>query len=788
MIMKIFIRITLALLLGGAVFPLLVIVKSYSDVYHVLKQEIRYNPDLPARIYDIRGRLISQIYTERRSFCRLDDMSPYVKAAFITAEDRAFYEHSGYSLFSILRAAVVDVMQGGIRQGGSTITQQLAKQLYTGGTRTISRKLSELFIARELERRLSKERILEMYLNLIYFGHGAYGVKSAAHFFFGEDIGSLKPAEASLLSVIPSAPNRNSPLRDPESAFRRALNVLRVMAENGAMSPEILESESVRLKSEIIPALLFRPPSETVRHSQVDHAPFFTEYVRKILVDNYGENIVYRRGLDVHTTLDIDLQKSAEKRIKEMLGERIHSAYSYNMRRRGVFEREYALDLTRRKSPGKADSSLSSNMVSIHSGSALDAALVISELFGAERASEAVEASMERYDRVLDQSRLEAAFIAIDSSGGGIRAMVGGADMADGGQLNRAVQAYRQPGSAFKAFVYGAGIESGAITAATRFQDLPMVFKQGSKTWEPSNYGRDFSGSVLARKAVAASLNTVAVLALEKAGPKTVASFASRLTGAPKSRFELDGTLALGTSELSPLELAKGFAVFANGGRAVSPHTVVKIADRSGNVYFEKKAVSDKKVISPETAYIVNDMLRDVVDRGTATAAIRRRAGLRLPASGKTGTNTGYRDAWFAGSIPGLTAVVWFGCNSQRFSLGPGASASVIAAPVWGRIMRDASSVMSQRSFPARPAGVSTVTVCPLTGKRASSGCGGATEFFRHGTEPDEVCSGEHSDILNPLSGWKKAADKLKDRELKKIERKLYPEDEGWEIVEHSFE
>ena len=390
--------------------------------------------------------------------------------------------------------------------------------------------------------------------------------------------------------------------------------------------------------------------------------------------------------------------------------------------------------------------------------------LMMSELFGMNKDVTALSGLLDRYENVIKQSYVEAAFISIDPFTGAIVAMVGGSDTRDGNQFNRAVQSLRQPGSAFKIFVYGAGIESNAITAATQFNDLPLVFNEDRREWTPSNYGRDFVGTILTRRAVAASINTSSVSALEKIGVQKVIEFASNIMNIPQKRFHAGHSLALGTSEVSPMELACGVASFANGGFRVTPFAIQEITDNQLVRIFEYTQPRKVSVMQPSTAYIMTNILRGVVDSGTAHGGVRRVGNFKHPAAGKTGTNTQLRDAWFAGYTPDLASVVWVGCNSQHFSLGYGGAASELAAPIWGKIMQDVYTFRPRRSFSEKPPNVDYFRICKKSGKLFSPRCNGFYECFVAGTEPIERCDGEYVDVLKPVTATKNELEDLRER------------------------
>lgn len=729
-------KIIIALISAIVLIPYLVFVMIYHTHYSMLTQKLIYTPNLPSIVYDLNGEVITELFDEMRTPADFDEIPVTVIQAFTSAEDKNFYDHNGLDFLGMLRALIIDIRAGEVRQGGSTITQQLIKQLYTTGERTIDRKVMEILLVKKIEEKYSKEEILVMYLNQIYFGHGVYGIKSAADFFFNKDVSSLTLMEASLLALIPPAPNRYSPLRNPGLAKSKQRQILLNLVKNGYLKRSEAAQRFGDFWIEYTPAFLERYPTEVARSQAFDKAPYVSEYIRKILIKQYGKRQLYQGGMKIHTTIDLKQQKIATQHLQEQIARQRKIAATYN----------YKL-LTRMKK--KSFNIEKSDKVSLKAIQDFDSELLfetefISLLSGSTTIPEVLEKHRHREGQLERKALVEGAFVSVEPDTGNIRALVGGSKFTYENQLNRATLARRQPGSSFKPFAYAAGIDSKKITAATAFEDLPMVFNERTKSWAPSNASNKFSGTILVRKAITRSVNTIAVLAFEAIGGELIADYASKMIGIPKSRFEVDPTLALGSSEVTPLELATGFSCFANGGYRCDPHIIEKIIDYEGNEIYSYSIKKQSQPISAGTAYIMNSILQEVVINGTATSTVRYRYGFTGKAGGKTGTNTDYRDAWFAGFTPDLIAVVWIGCDSQLFTLGSGQYGANAAAPVWAKFMNETRSIRRNMKFPGRPASVTSHEICSYSGMLPRTSCPHKSELFLKGTVPDKVCSSSH--------------------------------------------
>ncbi len=729
--------------------PFAYTVYAYTVSYSLIAETWKLRQAMPTRIYDRNGELVSELYDEYRNYTPYAEIPDTVKQAFMAAEDSSFFMHSGIDISGIIRAILVDITSGELRQGGSTITQQLAKQVYTDRARSVRRKLVELFLTREFEKRYSKEQIFEMYLNRIYFSHGVYGVAAAAEFYFGKPLKEIDIAEACVLAGIPPAPDRFSPLKNPRNAHDRSQSILFNLVASGYISKRDAAVKFNSFWEKFIDESRTRFQEAGIRKDNRDRAPWFTEYVRRELIAMYGEEMVYRGGLTVMTTVDIAYQEYADTILAESLKEQNRVAAWSNTGEIKKIEKMYAMYSTGNKDTGAAtEKTVSWNRSFFKDVS--DELSITSLITGADSIDAKTGSARNKYDSMMRLSRAEGAIAVIDPATGGIIALAGGSTFGQNNQLNRAVQSRRQPGSAFKAFVYGAAIEAGKITSATPFFDSPITYRGGGDTWKPSNYDKNYSGRVLARKAFAMSLNIVSARIYDIVGGAAIAKYASKMTGVAIERFQKDPTLSLGTTELTPLEMATGFAVYANSGYSVPVHAIREIKDSSGKVIYTIDGKYKKtRVIDERVAYIMTGMMRDVVDSGTATYAIKKYAGFRNPCAGKTGTNTEFRDAWFIGFTPDLVAAVWIGCESPEFSLGSGQSGANCAAPVWGKFMCRVYAGKDKKSFSSKPKGLDVQYVCSLSGKIPDKNCPSRREYFMPGTGPRDRCDGLHGRLSN---------------------------------------
>ena len=726
-----------------------------------------YRPPVITEIYSSDGVLIGRFWKEKRIVIPLEQMPDHLIKAFVAAEDARFFDHKGLDFVGITRALVKNLMAGKIEQGASTITQQVARSLLLKNMkRTYRRKVREAILALQIEKHFSKQRILFLYLNQIYLGHGAYGVEAASLTYFGKPASELTLAEAALLAGLPQAPARYSPVRHMERAKARQKYVLQRMREEGFITQEEQE------------LALAQPINiETGRESVFARAPYFTEYVRQYLLEKYGKDRLYGGGLKVYTTVNLRMQKAAQKALDKGLRELDkREGYRGPIRHLGPHEIGPFIAEQREK---LANLELSPGMILEALVVAVDdkeerAALQIGDLKAIlplslmrwarepnpelpyyhpkaklAKISDAIQAGdvilvklekkqpdNDHWIVSLEQEPLiQGAILCMEPDSGKVRAMVGGRDFFKS-QFNRAIQARRQPGSAFKPVIYSAAIDWG-LSPAHVVMDSPFISDQNPDDiiWKPRNYKGRFFGPTILRTALAKSRNVITVKILRKIGIEYAISYAKRL--GITSPLSADLSLALGSSGVSLLELTRAYCVFANGGRLPTPIFFERVVDRSGIVIEEARSASDQ-VVSPETAYVMTDLLKAVVQEGTGW----RIKALKRPAAGKTGTTNDLRDAWFLGYTPQLVTGVWVGYDDHR-PMGKGETGSRAASPIWLYFMADALEGMPALDFEI-PKGVVFAKIDAETGLLASP-YSKKTVFqaFKEGTEPKEYSSNE---------------------------------------------
>ena len=629
------------------------------------EEVLSYQPPIAAKVFDCKGRVIYQFSSQRREPVPLSKIPDYLKRAVVIVEDRRFYHHWGLDVLYLLRAFLVNITHGRVIQGGSTITQQLARNMFLTQEKSLLRKIKEALLAVELEHCYSKREILELYLNQVYFGSGAYGVEAAAQTFFSKHIWELSPSECALLAAVIKSPAYYSPYKHPEKCKRRRNFYLIKMAKAGIISEESL------------PSLLKSPLGILPKRPRRNEAPYFIDMVRNYLEAKYGSDFLYRSGISIYTTLDIDLQREANRVFEE------------HLRR---IEEEHNLPVKK-----------------------------------------------EDFDRIAKKDRtklpnyLQGALIVMEPKTGYIRALIGGRDFSQS-YFNRAIQAHRQAGSAFKVFVATAAIDNG-LTPATITLDAPIVIDiPGAKTYEPMDYDRKFLGTMTLRKGLALSRNLVFVRLGRNLGPELVAKYAYKMgiTTPLKPVY----SLPLGSSEVSLLDMVRAYATLDNQGAKVEPIFITKIVDKEGRI-LEEHFPRIEQVISPQTAYVTLDMMRSVIDEGTAS--IIRRMGFLRPAAGKTGTTDEYTDAWFIGFTPELVCGVWVGFD-KKSTIFRGATGGGVAAPIWAELMSYALKDSPPANF-TPPEGVIVKEICTETGKLATPYCPHKRmEVFIKGTEPKEEC------------------------------------------------
>jgi penicillin-binding protein 1A len=603
-----------------------------------------FQPVVGTKLYDDNDELITELHVERRIFVPLAQVPQTLRQALLATEDRRFYSHWGIDPIGIARALVQNYRRGRIVEGGSTITQQLTKLLFLTPDKSLERKLKEAVLALELERRYSKDRILEMYLNQIYFGHGAYGVEAAARTYFGKSVSDLNVREAALIAGLPRAPTNYSPFDHPEAAKLRRELVLRRMAEFGT----IKEAEAKRLARSDLGLI---PPERRRTTGQ-----YFLEYVQQTLEAKYGANMVFKGGLNVYTTLSPTMQLAAEQALREGLKA-----------------------LEGRSGQGRTD-------------------------------------------------HPEGAVVTIEPQTGYVKALVGGYDFFRS-EFNRAVLARRQPGSAFKPFVFMAALEAG-FTPATRIEDAPVTYPVGrnGNAWKPENYDRKFRGPTTLQQAVEESVNVVTVKLQERIGVNKTIQIARRLGIA--SPLNTDLTLALGSSDLTLFEMTAAYGVLANQGTFVPPTTIRYVTNVDGKL-LEEHVPEGKEVLPPDTAYVMTHMLKGAVERGTGQGA----RALGRPVAAKTGTTNDYSNAWFIGFTPRLATGVWVGYDRPR-SLGRDETGSRVAVPIWTAYMSKVLGNSPKEDFPVPE----RVALVPVDLDPSNECIRVVTMAFVRGTEPTINC------------------------------------------------
>jgi penicillin-binding protein 1A len=751
-----------------------------------------YQPIRASQIWSADGELIGEFFVEKRVLLPIDQVPDLVRKAFVAAEDGRFYRHGGVDYLGITRAAWANFRAGGVVQGGSSITQQVAKILIVGQERSLARKVREALLAFRIEKRLSKDQILGIYLNHVYLGHGAYGLAAAATAYFGKNVSDLTVAEAAMLAALPKAPGSVTPVRDFERARVRQQYVLDQMRELGFISAA--QADNARNESLVL-------VSRTRAMTNVA-APYFVEAVRKHVAERHGDEELLRRGFRITTTLDMRRQRAAESALRRGLedlqrrlgfagpmghldseqrrrmaagqprpvgpegfvldeeqspylmaipdppgvtvdatspGARLPDAAAkhatgeaWAQRRRALKSREAPLYKTDPDTIYAAVVTGLGKKVMVASGGLLvplepasenqalawsgtqGEHLSVGDVLPVYLRTQKGSGPSPREDflaHLASAPTIQGALIAVDPSNGYLVSMVGGYDYQKS-QFNRATQAHRQIGSAIKPFVYAAAIDHG-MTPLTIKWDAPVKFKTASGMWSPHNYKPDYLGPVTLRTALAKSINTVSAQLLAQVGLDPVIELMRRLGITSKLPHSL--SLALGTPDLTLQEVAYGLAAFPAGGKLVTPLYIIKITDADGRVLEDHSAPAPREAgLSPETAYVVTDLMKGVVEVGTGKKARE----LGRPAAGKTGTSTNYRDAWFFGFVPELLCGVWVGRDDFK-PIGHDATGGQVALPIWLSYMQEALQSASVRDFDPPP-GVIFVRADPEKGVPAT--------------------------------------------------------------------
>lgn len=677
-----------------------------------------YRPKLPLRVYSAEGALLGEFGEERRTLTPIQDIPKVMVDAVLAIEDTRFFEHGGVDYIGMMRAALANL--GKVKsQGASTITMQVARNVYLSSEKTYTRKIYEILLTFKLEHLLSKEKILEIYMNQIFLGHRAYGFAAASEAYFGKPLKDITIAEAAMLAGLPKAPSAYNPISNPRRARIRQLYIIDRMEENGFITAEQASEareEPLRLR--------------TASRNTTSHADYVAEMARQLVYAQYGDE-AYTRGLNVYTTINLGEQETAYQALRKGIAD-----YERRQRYRGPEKfialpsdaalLEDVIDDTLAQHPDNGDllaavvleASPKSMKVQRPDGETLvitGEGLKPVESGLSAKAAPNIKIRPGAVIRIIETSKgkwaasqlpeVEGAFVALDPRNGAIRALVGGFDFQKN-KFNHVTQAWRQPGSAFKPFIYSAALEKG-LSPATILNDAPLFYGSnvtGGQPWEPRNYSNRFDGPMSARTALAKSQNIPLIRILEYVTPKYAQEWVARF-GFDAARHPPYLTMALGAGSVTPMQMAVAYSVFANGGYRIDPWLISKITDPKGNTLWEyvPQPLSEaQRVIDPRNAFLMNSMLQTVAKSGTAA---RAQSTLKRPdLYGKTGTTNDAVDAWFAGFQPTLTAVTWIGYDTPR-NLGSRETGGGLSLPIWINFMQHALKDVPVASYPV-PAGV----------------------------------------------------------------------------------
>ncbi len=701
--------VLLSALVGAAVGLLLV----YSTDLPQVEELERYRPSSVTELYDTQGRVIGTFALQRRVIASYDDYPEVLRNALVSIEDKDFYRHSGINVWRIVGAAYRDIESGGKVQGASTLTMQLARNLFLSPDRSFYRKVQEALLAIQIERRFTKPQIFTLYANQIFLGHGAYGYEAASEYYFSKPAKKLKLEEAALLAGLPKAPQYYSPINHPERAIKRRNLVLNAMLEDG----KITAAQAVDAKAKPIVLDVQKDPNSL--------APHYVEEIRRYLEAKYGSDQVHQGGLRVYTSLDMDLQKSARQALLDGLAayERRHGWHGnlVNVIALGQkldqyedpdWDEEpevngYMHALVTQVSASAAEVRFGQRKATL---SPADVAWIKQKLKLPDLLHPgdivyvkvlALDAAGKAHVSLEQDSGAEGALVAIDNATGEIRAMVGGRDF-NLSKFNRATQALRQVGSSFKPYVYTAAIDQGASPDDT-IVDAPVIFQTSSGPYTPHNFDDKFEGTITLRRALAQSRNIPALKLADHIGIKTVIEYAHRF--GITSNIPAYLPVALGSAEITPLEQTSAFTVFPNDGVRVAPRYITRVTDYEGRV-LEEDYSDVKDAVSSRTARVMTSMLREVVLHGTAAAAVK----MPYPLAGKTGTTNDFTDAWFVGFSPSLTCGVWIGYDEKK-SLGGKETGAHAALPIWMQFMNVALAGKDPGEFQPVPAPVNSAVI-----------------------------------------------------------------------------
>ena len=721
-----------------------------------------YQPALPSQILDRNGKLITEIFAEeKRDIVSVEEVPKHLIYAIITREDENFFEHNGFSIKGTVRAAL-DYITTGFISGGSTITQQVAGRHYADRTEiSLKRKFVELWYALQLERTLTKNQILEMYMNEEYLGHNTYGVEAASQFYFGHSAREITIAEAAILVLQFSSPAKYSPINNPNNAKEMQYRLLQRMVEKGYATQQEAEISFQRYWDRYD---FTRPNTTSAYFTNKSKAPYFSEYIRIKLEDMlYGSLDINRDGFIVHTTLDLDYQEKARERMNEGLY-KINATYRANSDERIKYVDEkfvpiidllaLSFDIEEIRAAGakKAKEAKDEFLDTLN-----PVMNMLSLMFNSEEINFISEMAYATEEERSKKTTVEGALITLDNDTGHILAMIGGSDFQTQ-KFNRAYQATVQPGSSFKPLYYSAAISSREFTPATLIYDAPVIFyNDDGSEYTPINYMGQWEGPVTLRYALARSMNVPSIQVLDGIGFDAAINRASKLLGI-EDPVEIEKTfprkypLGLGIISVSPMQMAKAFSTFANEGKDVTPIAIRYIEDRKGNIILEpekelraeqKRAADKLQILSPQEAYIMVDLLKSTVEFGTLAGRRRLVGGFDgMPMAGKTGTTQNWSDAWTVGFSPYMTTAVWFGFDVPGNSLGINQTGATAAGPIWAKYMKEIHTDLPAKEFNKPETGLVEIEVCEKSGKLPTEACiHTREEIFLEGTQPQSLCT-----------------------------------------------
>ena len=775
-----------------------------SSTKHIIDNEYfsEFSTALPTKIVDINGELITEFSSEeKREIISINELPQHMIDALITREDRLFYDHHGFSVKALLRA-VVGKLTGVSLGGGSTLTQQIAGTLYCDRTEmSIKRKLKELWWAIQMERRYSKDEILELYLNKIYFGGGRYGVNAASKYYFGHDAREITPAEAAILVIQLSNPAFYNPFEYPNRAMDRQKDVLNSMVASNFLTRE----EADESFDEYWANFDYTRTSSAAVFNHDDQAPWFSEYVRRELGDLiYGTDDIYTSGFTVNTTLNLKNQRIAQDTMNRYI------AYANRTYKRSTSVRTdqavktytpitELLTLTFNLNGLKVSKQRNETIAKATYTSSINPVIdVMSLMFGIDSLKlGVVNKSNVSAKQNVSKTTIEGTLIALENETGYITSLVGGSKFDSENQFIRAVQAKIQPGSSFKPLYYSAAIDSRKFTPTTIISDTPVVFHTADgKPYIPQNFRGEWKGDVELWYALAHSMNVPSLKVLDGIGFEAAIDRTVALLGIPKEEvpnraFVPGYPLGLGVCSVRPIEVARAYSVFASGGKEITPIAIRSVEDKNGNIFINlEKDIRSKQlekgntaqVITPETAFVMTELLKNTVKSGTLAGPSSNGKKFtyndtngkkyQIPAAGKTGTTQNWADAWSVGFTPYYTSVFWFGFDTPGQSLGLQLTGSTLAGYAWADYMNKIHTGLPMKEFSKPATGVIEATVCSVSGGILTPNCGNSkvTAWYLEGTQPTNVCT-VHSNYTGRTLG------------LYRLEKELYKSGFGSELI-----